>query len=230
MYFLLPKENEEAAISAMRENLGSVEIMDQIFVDSYYSEMSVAEIFTEAEYEKINNAMTGFSNLQKKLSGIEASKIEESRRADYEIVRARLDSRVGYFQSSVDLYNTIYNAYINNNAGELEKLIGSDNDNTALAAERFYNYITEQNEYQTIIDENGCPFAVGVETSEICIETVKDWRENISALQSNTVIVSTIFDTNQIIDNEDILGVDSDEEIEDILIAPYIKKIIGEEK
>ncbi len=230
IYFLLFSDRTDVALSLMHKEVANVQTIEQLFTDSYYNELSVAAVFTEKKHEDINNAMSGFSNLQKELSGIGVFSIREDMRENYQIVQERLNSRVEGFQKSVDFYNSLYSAYINNDASGLTNFAESDDYYTALIAERFSNYINEQTQWREVIGKNNCSMVTGVELTEVCAEAVSEYAENINSLQNSTVVVSAIFDMNDIEEIANIFEVEDIVNIDDVLIVPYINKIIGEEK
>ncbi|MDO4611660.1 MAG: hypothetical protein Q4B34_02265 [Candidatus Saccharibacteria bacterium] len=230
MYFFVFGDKTNTALSLMRDNISNVQAIEQVFVDSYFNDLSVAEVFTEKKHEEINNAMNGFSNLQKGLSGIDAAGIDENLQSDYKIIQTRLNARVEGFKKSVDFYNTLYTAYNTSNTDGLTELVKSDDYYTALISERFYDYITEQNELWAVISENNCSLAAGVEATEVCATAVASWMDNINSLQNSTVAVSAIFDMLSIEEIGELFNTEDIDNIETILITPYINKMIGEEK
>ncbi len=230
LYFFVFGDKTNTALSLMRDNVSNVRAIEQVFIDSYFNNLTVAQVFNEKKHEEINNAMNGFSSLQKGLSGIDVAIIDENLQSDYKVVQERLNARVEGFKKSVDFYNTLYTAYGTNNAEGLADLVKSEDYYTALIAERFSNYITEQNELYAVISENSCSLAAGVEATEVCATAVAGWMDNINSLQNSTVVVSAIFDMLSIEEIGELFNTEDIDNIETILITPYINKMIGEEK
>ncbi|MDO4507828.1 MAG: hypothetical protein Q4B65_00320, partial [Candidatus Saccharibacteria bacterium] len=218
LYFLF-LDNKTGEITALlSEKKGGVQVMENVFVGSYYTELSVGDFFTEEKRDKINEAMADFSALQKGLSGIDPSRVDSDKQENFRIVRERLNTRVENYQKSVDFYNKLYAAYTSGDVSGIEDLLDSEDYYTALIAERFYNYITEQNKWWGIIEERNCSVAIVNNATEACKEATSNYAENINSLLNSSVVMSAIFNTGDISYSEEEL------------IVPYINKILGEEK
>ncbi|MDO4612222.1 MAG: hypothetical protein Q4B29_02055 [Candidatus Saccharibacteria bacterium] len=227
LYFFLFGDKTGTVISLLQEKAGSVQIMEQLYIDSYFGDLTVAQVFTEKKHEEINNAMGGFSDLQKELSEINAEQIDEGKREDFRTIQERLNARAEYFQKAVDFYNKLYDAYLANNPDGLLELVSSEDYYMALVAGQFYDYITEHEEWQKVINDNNCSLVAGDELSEVCAETVSAYAENINSFLNSTTTVSAIFNITEIPEVEELLNADDINGIDDILIIPYINKMIG---
>ncbi len=206
--------NTGKAKTLMNDNLAYVRNLEKVFYDSYYGNTPVSQVFTEEKHAEINAAMAGFAALQQELAKISASSVKDLDSETYATIQARLNERVQQYQSSVNLYNILYVAYVENNADGLVELQKSEDYYTARMAERFYNYVIEKNNLQEVIDSNSCTSA---EVSPLCSETLADYNYNETSLHDSTVVISAIFST------EGMSYVDSE------LISPAINKLIGDQ-
>lgn len=204
--------SDRQVLALLQNNYEAVNWIENFFADAYYNKLDTNEVFTAELHEKLNNSLSTLSALQKSLAKIKSSSLSSNAQQNFNLLQSRLNERTPGYQSSVALYNSLYEAYTKNNPGVLKDLLVNENYYANLATERIYNYLTEQEKLWDDIRNNNCDS--NENGSELCQRTLEEYFNNIAELSSSTLVVAAIFtayydgsyaEDNRLISNIDVL-------------------------
>lgn len=183
--------SDRQVLALLQNNYEAVNWVENFFADAYYNKLDTNEVFTAELHEKLNNSLSTLSALQKSLAKIKSSSLSSNAQQNFNLLQNRLNERTPGYQSSVALYNSLYEAYTKNNPGVLKDLLVNENYYANLATERIYNYLTEQEKLWDDIRNNNCDS--NENGSELCQRTLEEYFNNIAELSSSTLVVAAIF-------------------------------------
>lgn len=185
-----PGANNSKVMQLLQENYESVEQLEDFFADATYSKLDFNDAFTSEMHETLNQNLTNLEGLKISLEKTKPSTISSDVQQSFIQLRERLTERAPRYRESVTLYNSIYDAYTNDNPDNLLPFMESTNYYVSISSERIYNYLNSQQQLVLVIEDNDCYMDA---RSEFCEQVLEEYFNNIISLSSSTQVVSAIF-------------------------------------
>lgn len=174
----------QEVVTTLQEGIKPLKWIEEFFAGASDGQLALSEVLLDKTRTQLDSQMKKVVELQDKISQFNFANIKSSARQGFILLQERLNDRIPKYQQSVELYDTVYEAFTKNDPKLLSGLIGSDNYYTSMVSGRLYDFLEERKQIQDQLIKNDCENNM----SETCTRLREAEIDQIVNLSGNALV------------------------------------------